>query len=259
MGIPPGFDVSSNRRIAKAVRIVEGLKPPPRQNAPRRQSIANQPEVHWVAIAGTAGEGWDTTSATANTIVSSGTLTFTVGTGLNLKPGDVVVFTCAGGTMTCTVISYGGSTLTVSVTSSTGTGSGPWTTTTPMAQGAYPGVVYTNELPTDDNDDFDEEDESYPISLTALGPVWVYDVNNDIPSLGTFYQAIRAGDYNGRALFKMASYNYSGPCVELVTNVACVDGIIQQTKQCFPIPSGSTGGGSGLTGLYGSLGVVVVT
>lgn len=68
------------------------------------------------------GGAWSTISTTSNTIVSSGTVTFTVPASLGINPGDAATAYNGVNSMSGTVFSYSGTTLVITVTSATGSG-----------------------------------------------------------------------------------------------------------------------------------------
>ena len=72
-----------------------------------------------------------TTSSTPNTVVSTGSVTFTVPSGLTIPTGQPLIAQASGGGMAGTVTSYSGTTLVMNVTNSSGSGTGltPWVIT----------------------------------------------------------------------------------------------------------------------------------
>jgi hypothetical protein len=86
--------------------------------------------------------GWSTTSLSSNT-VATGTLTFTVGSGLNINVNDTAYITVVGNyniLMTGNVLSYSGTTLVINVTNAVG--SGTYANWVISQSGSFTGPIY---------------------------------------------------------------------------------------------------------------------
>ena len=130
---------------------------------------------------------WQTTSTTTNTI-GTGTKTFTVASaGLGIQPGQGAVITATtGNTMTGTVISYIGTTLVISIISTTGSGTfSSWSLVSNAAFNmAVPGYQYVSIIPlkqlldmTNSFNPTDSDVESFVFT----------DSTNGFPGTYTFY------------------------------------------------------------------------
>jgi len=166
-----------------------------------RLGNGTQLQLGKIKVSSSAGTGWDTTSASSNTIASSGSFSFTVASGLNWLAGDTVLVDAgSGNTITGTVTSYSGTTLVFTATASTGAGTfNSWNVHATVVQSRYPGTYY----------DFD---------LNQLGICWVVDDQSNLPSTNVFYPATRASNANGRRVYRT---NVSDA---VVLSVACVSG-----------------------------------
>lgn len=94
---------------------------------------------------------WTTTSITSNTITSSGTVTFTVGSStLPIKIGQTAQAVSGLNSMFGTVTSYSGVTLVMQMSSSTGSGTfNSWVITSVSVPNAPPGYKYVSVVPID--------------------------------------------------------------------------------------------------------------
>lgn len=148
------------------------------------------PTLHWVKRTASAGVGYDTTSLTSQTvpIAYSTNIVMTVAAGLLLQAGDILTFSGGGVSITGEVVSYSGTTLTLFVMSTTGTGAvSSWAGLATNIQGYWPGKWYDNDL----NVERDVWLESIPVTqLVGM-----------IPFVGAFYKGIRKTDDESRRVY----------------------------------------------------------
>lgn len=136
-----------------------------------------------------AQPNWTTTSATS-VLIGTGTKVFTVAsTGLNIQTGQGVTVTSAilpANTMSGTVISYVGTTLTLSILTVTGSGTfNSWVLTANAAfNKAVPGYQYVTVLPVKQ---FLDITNSFNPTESNIGHFTFMDTSNNYPGNFIFY------------------------------------------------------------------------
>lgn len=205
-----GFDDKSSKRIARAVRAIEALKPPPRQAAPRRQTITNTPMMHFVRVI-------DLTPVRGETPVAEQVAATAAATLSGSAVSSVAITAHGSGYVTAPLVSFEGACTTAAT--ATATVSGGIVTRITLTSGGEgytdpPTVLISSSADTDDADAGDPtmEDptvgelrykgkwESYAAAdgdtdLFPDGDDFVWIVMRGIaPKLGTAYLARRVGD-----------------------------------------------------------------
>lgn len=128
--------------------------------------------------------GWSTTSVTSVTI-GLGTKVFTVAAGLGIAPNNTFTATSGVNSMSGTVISYIGTTLTLNSTTISGSGTfATWTIVQTNVTTIAPGYCYVTILPTNQ---FIDMVNSFNPTESNVDSFTFSDTSNNFPGDFTFY------------------------------------------------------------------------
>lgn len=136
---------------------------------------------------------WSTTSVTSNSI-GTGAKTFTVASGLDITAGDAALATASTSSMAGTVTSYSGTTLVLSITATTGSGTyTAWSIVNSTAD-SVPGYRYVTILPIEQFLDMvnrfnTSEDDVGTFTFTESGNSFTFNYKSDTqPKYCTFIE-----------------------------------------------------------------------